>query len=39
MNPVDAVWTTFGPFVLPVALFVAGLVGYGVLYALGHWLD
>jgi hypothetical protein len=39
MDLVDAVWTTFGPFVLPAALFVAGLVGYALLYALGDWLD
>lgn len=27
---------TFGPFVIPVALFVLGLVGYGVLVLLGR---
>lgn len=27
---------TFGPFVVPVALFVAGLVGYGVLVVLAR---
>lgn len=36
MNPVDAVWTTFGPFVVPVVLFALGVVGYALLYALGR---
>jgi hypothetical protein len=36
MNAVDAVWTTFGPFVVPVALFALGVVGYAVLYTLGR---
>ena len=27
---------TFGPFVIPVALFVAGLVGYAILLLLGR---
>jgi hypothetical protein len=35
-DPFDALLRTVGPFVIPVALFVAGLVGYGVLVALGR---
>ncbi len=35
-DPLGALLRTFGPFVIPVALFVAGLVGYGVLVALGR---
>ena len=27
---------TFGPFLVPAAVFAAGLVGYGVLYALNR---
>lgn len=36
VDPLGALLRTFGPFVIPVALFVAGLVGYGVLVALGR---
>ena len=35
-DPLGALLGTVGPFVIPVALFVAGLVGYGVLVALGR---
>jgi hypothetical protein len=31
---VESVVETFGPFLIPAAVFAAGLVGYGVLYAL-----
>jgi hypothetical protein len=31
---IDWVYTTFGPFLIPVAVFAAGLVGYGLLVAL-----
>lgn len=33
---VDAVFEFAGPFVIPVVLFVLGMVGYGVLVALGR---
>jgi hypothetical protein len=33
---IDSVVNAFGPFVIPVFLFVAGLVGYTVLVALGR---
>jgi hypothetical protein len=38
MDPlvVDALVETFGPFLIPVALFVAGIVGYAALVALGR---
>jgi hypothetical protein len=32
----DALVNTFGPFVIPVLLFVAGLLGYGALVLLGR---
>lgn len=32
----EATLRTFGPFAVPVALFVAGLVGYAVLVVLGR---
>jgi hypothetical protein len=35
---IDAVVGTFGPFVIPVALFVLGVVGYGCLLALQRLL-
>lgn len=35
-DALEALLRTFGPFVIPVALFVAGLVGYAVLVALGR---
>ncbi len=28
---------SYGPFLVPVVVFVAGLVGYGLLYALNRW--
>ena len=31
-----AVLETYGAFLIPVAVFVAGLVGYGVLYVLNQ---
>jgi hypothetical protein len=34
LGPIDAVLSTFGPFVLPVLLFVGGLIGYLVLLKL-----
>jgi hypothetical protein len=36
IDALEALLRTFGPFVIPVALFVAGLVGYGILVALGR---
>lgn len=37
--PLDPLVSTFGPFVLPVLLFAAGLVGYLVVVAAGRLLD
>lgn len=37
--PLDPLVATFGPFVLPVLLFVLGLVGYLVLVAFGRIVD
>jgi len=34
LAPLDDLVAAFGPFVLPVLLFVGGLVGYAVLYLL-----
>ncbi len=34
--PLDALVRVFGPFVLPVLLFAAGVVGYLILVALGR---
>jgi hypothetical protein len=36
---VDTLFRTFGPFVIPATVFVLGLIGYGVLFALSRWLD
>ncbi len=38
MDPlvVDALVETFGPFLIPVTLFVAGIFGYAALVALGR---
>ncbi len=36
IDPLGPLFRTFGPFVIPVALFVAGLVGYAVIVALGR---
>jgi hypothetical protein len=36
MDLVDAGLSAFGPFVIPVVLFVVGVVGYALLYALGR---
>jgi hypothetical protein len=33
---VEWAFATFGPFVIPVAVFVAGVVGYFLLLALGR---
>jgi membrane protein DedA with SNARE-associated domain len=33
----EALWRSFGPFLIPAAVFVAGVVGYGVLYLLSRW--
>ncbi len=33
---IDALVETFGPFLIPVVVFAAGLVGYGLLYALSR---
>ena len=39
ISVVDALLDTFGPFLFPVALFVVGVIGYGVLFLAGRWLD
>ncbi|MFB6167464.1 MAG: hypothetical protein ABEJ43_01300 [Haloferacaceae archaeon] len=36
IDALEALLRTFGPFVIPVALFVAGLVGYAGLVVLGR---
>lgn len=36
---VEALFRTFGPFVIPAAIFVLGLAGYGVLFLFNRWLD
>lgn len=36
LGPIDALIDVFGPFVIPVLFFVAGIVGYLVLVALGR---
>ncbi|WP_435078772.1 hypothetical protein [Halococcus sp. AFM35] len=36
---VEALVRTFGPFVIPATIFLVGLVGYGLLFLLNHWLD
>jgi hypothetical protein len=36
LGPLDSLLNTFGPFVLPVLLFVGGLVGYLVLLKLSR---
>lgn len=36
---VDALLEAFGPFLFPVLLFAAGVVGYGVLFLAGRLLD
>jgi len=33
---VDALWAAFGPFLIPVAVFVVGVVGYLFLVFLGR---
>ena len=33
----EALWRSFGPFLIPAAVFAAGVVGYGVLYLLSRW--
>ena len=35
----DALLGSFGPFLLPVALFAAGVIGYGVLLFAGRLLS
>ena len=32
----DALVDTFGPFLIPAAVFGAGLIGYGLLYAISR---
>ena len=36
---VEALFRTFGPFVIPAAVFVVGVVGYGVLFFFSRWFD
>ncbi|WP_224337395.1 hypothetical protein [Haloprofundus halobius] len=36
LGPVEALISTFGPFVIPVLIFVVGIVGYLILVALGR---
>ncbi|MFC7203983.1 hypothetical protein ACFQJC_10685 [Haloferax namakaokahaiae] len=36
LGPLDTLIGTFGPFIIPVLLFAAGVVGYLVLLALGR---
>ncbi|KTG10290.1 hypothetical protein AUR64_11980 [Haloprofundus marisrubri] len=36
LGPIETLVSTFGPFVIPVLIFVVGLVGYLVLVALGR---
>jgi hypothetical protein len=36
---VDAVLRAFGPFLIPAAVFAAGVVGYGVLFLAERLLD
>jgi hypothetical protein len=39
LSVVDALLEAFGPFLFPVLLFAAGVVGYGVLFLAGRLLD
>ena len=39
LSVVGALLEAFGPFLFPVALFAAGVVGYGVLFLAGRLLD
>jgi hypothetical protein len=39
LGPLDSLLSTFGPFVLPVLLFVGGLIGYLVLLKLSQARD
>ena len=36
---VDALFRTFGPFVIPATVFVLGLIGYGILFLLSRWFE
>lgn len=36
ISGVDALLGAFGPFLLPVVLFAAGVVGYGFLFLVGR---
>ncbi|WP_224450226.1 hypothetical protein [Haloprofundus salilacus] len=36
LGPVEALISTFGPFVIPVLMFVVGMIGYLILVALGR---
>ncbi|EMA03192.1 MULTISPECIES: hypothetical protein [Haloferax] len=36
LGPIDGLIEVFGPFAIPILLFVAGFVGYLVLVALGR---
>jgi len=38
-GPLSTLFNAFGPFVIPVALFVGGLIGYLVLRWLFQYLD
>ncbi len=33
----DSLVETFGPFLIPVVVFVLGVAGYGVLWLLSRW--
>ncbi len=37
LGPIDLLIELFGPFVLPVLLFVAGLIGYFLLLSLSRY--
>ncbi|WP_185903195.1 hypothetical protein [Halonotius terrestris] len=39
LGPLDTLINTFGPFVLPVLLFLLGLIGYLVLLTLSRAQD
>ncbi|HET7324771.1 MAG TPA: hypothetical protein VFJ06_10595 [Halococcus sp.] len=34
---VEALFRTFGPFVIPATIFVVGLIGYGILFLFNRW--
>lgn len=37
LGPLDMLLSVFGPFVIPVVLFVAGLIGYLLLLTLSRY--